>query len=79
MSTPASLDKVMIGVALISAIYIERNIAGLKIPNLVQSVEAFCEDVNVMTSDEQDLVIVDQAVTLFEQVSGAILSRRFLA
>ena len=56
-------------------IYIEKRIVGLKIENMRQSVEAFCDDINIITSDINDLVIVDEAVKLFEKVSGAILSR----
>ena len=40
-----------------------------------QCIEAYCDDVNVLTSNEADLVLVDQAVCKFEAVSGAILSR----
>ena len=41
----------------------------------MQTIERFCDDLNVLTSDVQDLVIVDDAITKFEKVSGAILSR----
>ena len=40
-----------------------------------QCVEAYCDDANVLTSNEADLVLVDQAICMFEAVSGAILSR----
>ena len=58
-------------------IFIERRICGLRIKNVKQSIEAFCDDVNVVTNDVNDLVIIDDAVVKFEQVSGAILSRTF--
>ena len=37
--------------------------------------ESYCDDINVMTTNEQDLCIVDEGVRKFEVVSGAILSR----
>ena len=55
--------------------YIEANITGLKIENFSQSVEAFCDDLNVLTSDLSDLVVIDDAVHKFEHISGAVLSR----
>ena len=56
-------------------IYIERCITGLRIVNITQKLEAYCDDVNVMTTDINVLVKVDEAVRGFEEVSGAILSR----
>ena len=55
----------------------ERRVAGLPAKNVRQSVEAFCDDVNIITSDLNDLKVVDEAVILFEKVSGGILSRTF--
>ena len=37
--------------------------------------EAYCDDVNVVTASDDDLLIVDEGVRKFEAVSGAILSR----
>ena len=36
---------------------------------------AYCDDVNIMSKDVGDLVVVDEAVRKFESFSGAILSR----
>ena len=62
--------------------FIERRVTGLALPSpitgsfsLNQSVEAYCDDLNMLTQSESDLVIVDNAVRMFESVSGAILSR----
>ena len=55
--------------------YIEMSISGLRIENFVQSTESYCDDLNVFTDNEEDLLIVDEAVRKFELVSGAILSR----
>ena len=56
-------------------LYLERNLVGLRVAHIPQSVEAYCDDVNVLTSVISDLRIVDSAVTKFEMISGAILSR----
>ena len=56
-------------------INIEQKISGLKIKNILQSTESFCDDINVLTDNAQDLVLVDKEVEKFEYVSGAILSR----
>ena len=37
--------------------------------------EAFSDDVNVLTCSLSDLFNVDSAVTEFEKISGALLSR----
>ena len=55
-------------------IYLERKITGCCLPNL-KTVDAFCDDLNVMTSKEEDLLVIDAAVVKFESISGAILSR----
>ena len=56
-------------------IYIEGRISGLSFPNILPSLEAYCDDVNVVTEKVADLLIVDDAVKKFEALSGAILSR----
>ena len=62
--------------------YIQKHVAGLSLPGTVtghlhidQSVEAYCNDLNVITEDDNDLMIIDNAVQDFEIMSGAILSR----
>ena len=56
-------------------IFIEQRIAGLSFANIQPSLEAYCDDVNVVTKNIADLVVVDDAVKKFESLSGAILSR----
>ena len=56
-------------------IYIEQKIVGLILPNIPPCLEAYCDDVNVVTGNDADLVVVDEAVKRFEALSGAILSR----
>ena len=57
-------------------VYIEERVSGLWMLHPLQGgTEAYCDDVNVMTASDDDLVIVDEGVQMFEAVSGAILSR----
>ena len=56
-------------------IYIEKNVSGIRFPNFQQSIEAFCDDLNLVTEDIGDLQIVNNAVEEFEKVCGALLSR----
>ena len=56
-------------------LYLEMNLIGLKIAGISQILEAYCDDVNVLTDNLEDLVTVDTAVSEFESFSGAILSR----
>ena len=56
-------------------LYLENHLTGLKIADFHQVTEAFCDDVNVLTEDMQDLPKVDAIITKFEEFSGAILSR----
>ena len=68
-------------------IFIEKRAAGSRIllpPGSIslssprsQCTESYCDDVNVLTTCDADLVLVDEAVKKFELVSGAILSRNF--
>ena len=62
--------------------HIEKRIEGLKLPctlagqlNFQQEVEAYCDDLNILTENDRDFTILDDSVTKFEKVSGAILSR----
>ena len=56
-------------------LYLERVLMGLKMAGIPQSIEAYCDDVNVLTDKLSDFVVVDLVVRRFEAVSGAILSR----
>ena len=67
-------------------ITLEVKMAGLRIRNhqslglnptldFDQKCEAFCDDVNLMTGDLNDLPIIESVVDKFERSSGAILSR----
>ena len=40
-----------------------------------QCIEAYCDDINILTNSMSDFLVVDAAVRRFESVSGAILSR----
>ena len=55
--------------------YLGRQIAGIDVAGIAQKGESYCDDVNVLTSEVDDLVKVENIVVEFEAVSGAILSR----
>ena len=48
---------------------------GLSFPGIHPGLDAYCDDVNILTENLKDLVVVNDAVQKFEAVSGAILSR----
>ena len=56
-------------------LYLERVTVGLRVAGIPQSIEAYCDDVNILTDRLSDFLVVDLAVRKFEAVSGAILSR----
>ena len=65
-------------------LHLEKNLQGLSIQaqgqtGLVcqQVVEAFCDDVNILTENCNDLLKVEDSIRKFEDMSGAILSRNF--
>ena len=55
-------------------LYLETDLVGLQIVGISQILEAYCDDVNVMTDNLDDLVKVNTAVIEFEAISGAIIS-----
>ena len=56
-------------------LFLEKNLRGLMVAGIPQTLEAFCDDVNIMTSHLEDLMKVDKIIVEFEKFSGAILSR----
>ena len=56
-------------------IYLERVLVGIKVARIPQCIEAYCDDVNILTNRMSDFLVLDAAVRKFESVSGAILSR----
>ena len=54
---------------------LESSLKGINIAGIKETTEAYCDDVNVLTDDEGDLVQADVIVKEFEALSGAILSR----
>ena len=56
-------------------IYIEQRIVGLSFSTIQPGLDAYCDDINIMSKNARDLVVVDEAVRKFESFSGAILSR----
>ena len=54
---------------------LEKRITGLKLTGIGKSLEAYCDDINVLSDNLADFDIVDKVIGKFEKVSGAILSR----
>ena len=54
-------------------LYLERNIVGLRIGRISQCLEAYCDDLNILTDQILDFYVIDSAIRKFEAVSGAIL------
>ena len=48
---------------------------GLKVTGFGKSLEAYCDDINVITDNLADFDVVEKVIGKFEKVSGAILSR----
>ena len=40
-----------------------------------QTLEAYCDDLNIITKSEADFAKIDQTIIKFEKMSGAVLSR----
>ena len=54
---------------------LERDMVGLKVHNMEQKLEAYCDDINLTKNDLSDLGKISRVVEKFEVVSAAILSR----
>ena len=56
-------------------IALEKKMVGLKVVSIEQKLEAYCDDVNLLTNNLEDFSIISGVISEFEAVSGAILSR----
>ena len=54
---------------------LRRNLHGICVTNFKQQDLDYCDDVEVLSDDVQDLVRFDRIMRRFEETSGAILSR----
>ena len=54
---------------------IRATLAGLQMTNFKQLDKAYCDDVQTLSSDINDLIKFEEVMQKFEQTSGAILSR----
>ena len=54
---------------------IRRKARGLSISFFVQKDDDYCDDLNLLSESEDDLIKIDDAFVKFENISGAILSR----
>ena len=51
---------------------LERSLVGLRVAGIQQTLEAYCDDINLLTNDLEDFAKMEALVTKFEQYSGAI-------
>ena len=56
-------------------VYINKKIKGLQMAGMAQKDSDYVDDISAVSTDPNDLVILDEAFTLFEQVSGTVLNR----
>ena len=54
---------------------LRRTLHGIPITNFTQKDVEYCDDIEVVSNDVQDLVKFDEIMNMFEATSGAILSR----
>ena len=54
---------------------LESSLVGLMVASVRQILEAYCDDINLLTNDLEDFNRMEVLVAKFEQYSGAILSR----
>ena len=54
---------------------LRKKLVGLKIANFIQKDKSYMDDINIMSSDEEDLVTFNNVFRKFEAQSGAMLSR----
>ena len=56
-------------------VHLEKKLTGLRLQHVREVLEAYCDDLNILTDDPEDFHVMSEVVTQFEQFSGAILSR----
>ena len=54
---------------------LEKRMTGIKVAGIGKSLEAYCDDINVITNNLGDFDVAAKVIEKFEKVSGAILSR----
>ena len=54
---------------------LERELHGVKMASFDQIDEDFCDDISIITENDDDIILADVIISEFEQVSGAILNR----
>ena len=54
---------------------LEKSPSGLKLASVQQTLEAYCDDINVTTDDLEDFKRLELKIIEFEKFSGALLSR----
>ena len=56
-------------------VHLEKKLTGLRLQHVREVLEAYCDDLNILTDDPEDFHVMSEVLTQFEQFSGAILSR----
>ena len=54
---------------------LEKSLTGIRLASVRQTLEAYCDDIHLITNDLEDFDRMSQEVVKFELFSGAILSR----
>ena len=54
---------------------LERSLVGLRLAAVRQTLEAYCDDINLLTDDVLDFGRMSEEIVKFEKFSGALLSR----
>ena len=56
-------------------LYLGRKVSGIRVGSIAQVDEGYCDDINVLVNNAEDILVIDEAFRKFEDMSGAILSR----
>ena len=56
-------------------IALEKSLSGLKLASVQQTLEAYCDDINIITDDLEDFRRMETKIAEFEKYSGAILKQ----
>ena len=54
-------------------IALERSLLGLRVASVRQTLEAYCDDINLLTNNLEDFARMEELIVKFEKCSGAIL------
>ena len=55
--------------------YLDRRVKGIRVGSVQQRLEAYVDDVNLISESVDDLTVINEAFLKFERVSGTVLNR----